>query len=341
MKETDVAQFASDKILSQQHIKRVADWANGDNVGPITVEIDMTNKCNSRCPGCAGGRTGNENLPNPVGLIDQLVSLGSEGLIFTGGGEPLADKRTPEMIEYAKQEGLEVALITNGLLINEENAEIIVDNCTWVRVSLDASSADDYLKTHGLPEESFLDACNGIRTLARAKRERDSQCTIGVGYLTRKDLLAGMYNAAAISKLMGADYIQFRPFHGDTTPIDKQLSDCMGLEWGGFRVLWSKHKYDGAKNGVKRDYDKCYGQQFAAVIGADGKMYVCCHMRGKEKYVIGDTNKASIQEIWDSEQRQKVVENIDFSECVPFCRCDTFNRILYQVKKERVHGSFL
>ena len=99
MKETP---FISDKILSANHIGRVANWVSGENVGPITVEMDMTNRCNSRCPGCAGGRENQESLSNPKSLIDQLVGMGTRGLIFSGGGEPLLDKRTTETINYAK-----------------------------------------------------------------------------------------------------------------------------------------------------------------------------------------------------------------------------------------------
>ena len=338
----EVAQFASDKILNKAHLGRVIKWVRGENVPPITVEIDMTNICPHRCPGCAGGMEQEAAcLPNPKRIVDEILSLGSKGITFTGGGEPLVDKRTPEIVEYAAQK-LDVGFITNGGLIDRENAKVLVDNCVWVRVSLDASNSEDYKKTHGMPKEEFYKVIKNISLLVKAKKESGSDCTIGVGYLTNKSMLTGMEEATIICKGLRVDYIQFRPFHYDRTPIDEQLEKCLRHEEGNSKVLWSKHKYEAMKYGSgRRDYGKCYGHQFAAVIGADGKMYVCCHMRGIRKYVLGDTNEHSIQEIWDSKKRQAVVDNIDFKDCPPMCRCNTFNSILWQIKKSKEHVNFL
>jgi radical SAM protein with 4Fe4S-binding SPASM domain len=90
-----------------------------------------------------------------------------------------------------------------------------------------------------------------------------------------------------------------------------------------------------------RYYRKCYGQQFATVITASGKMYICCHLRGYEKYCIGDLNKDSFKKIWHSKRRKEVVEKIDFSDCIPLCRDNTFNQILWNIKQPREHVNFL
>ncbi len=70
-------------------------------------------------------------------------------------------------------------------------------------------------------------------------------------------------------------------------------------------------------------------------------MYICCHMRGHDKYCIGDLKKNTFTEIWSSEQRKKVVENIDFRDCIPLCRDNTFNQILWNIKEPRDHVNFL
>ena len=48
----DVRQFSADKIL--KHLDRVNAWLQGHNQPPITVELDMTNFCNHKCPECSG-----------------------------------------------------------------------------------------------------------------------------------------------------------------------------------------------------------------------------------------------------------------------------------------------
>ena len=95
------------------------------------------------------------------------------------------------------------------------------------------------------------------------------------------------------------------------------------------------------KEDYGRSYQKCYGQQFATVIAADARVYVCCHMRGYDKYCIGNLKKNTFEKIWSSQQRKRVVENIDFHDCVPLCRDNTFNQILWNIKQPREHVNFL
>lgn len=90
-----------------------------------------------------------------------------------------------------------------------------------------------------------------------------------------------------------------------------------------------------------RNYGRCYGHQFATVISADGKMYLCCHLRGYEKYCIGDLTKDSFMDIWNFQRRQDVAEDIDFKDCIPLCRDNTFNQILWNIKQPREHENFL
>ncbi|MBL7130479.1 MAG: SPASM domain-containing protein [Candidatus Omnitrophica bacterium] len=90
-----------------------------------------------------------------------------------------------------------------------------------------------------------------------------------------------------------------------------------------------------------RNYQKCYGHQFTAVIAADSRVYICCHMRGNEKYCIGDLRRNSFEEVWNSKKRKEVVAGIDFNDCIPLCRDNTFNQILWNIKEPREHINFL
>ncbi|MBM3253767.1 MAG: radical SAM protein, partial [Candidatus Omnitrophica bacterium] len=88
--DIDVRQFSSDKIL--KHLDRVNEWLGGGNPSPITVELDMTNICNHRCPECSGWYfkdRGNDYLSKRLAkdIVEQLAKAKIRGLIFTGGGE--------------------------------------------------------------------------------------------------------------------------------------------------------------------------------------------------------------------------------------------------------------
>lgn len=351
--ENYVRQFSSDKIL--KHLDRVSQWLQGRNPSPITVELDMTNICNHRCPECVVNyfrAADKKSLSRKMArdIVRQLAANRIRGLIFTGGGEPLCNPHTLETVELAKRKGLDLGFITNGALLNERAARVILKNCTWVRVSLDAGSAQAFKITHGLDGNEFNKVIEKIGLLVKTKRKIKSKCTVGVGFLTCDSTVKDMVKAAVLTKKLGVDYLQFRPmqihnggkFGYHWTDVDDKIEECLKYADKDFHVLYSKHKYDMARDAkFGRYYEKCYGQQFATVISASGKMYICCHLRGYEKYSIGDLNKNTFKEIWFSRKRRQAIEKIDFSDCIPLCRDNTFNQILWNIRQPREHINFI
>ncbi len=353
LRDFNVRQFSSDKIL--KHLDRVGDWLKGGNPAPITVELDMTNVCNHRCPQCvvnyfrvADNSAISKDLAKSI--ILQLAKNKVRGLIFTGGGEPLCNPHTLSSVELAKSKGLDLGFITNAALLNPDSVRALLKNCTWIRVSLDAGSPEVFKATHGLGEKEFERVVDNIGLLVKTKKKLKSHCTIGVGFLTCDDSVKDMLKATVLAKKLGVDYLQFRPmqihnggrFEYHWTEVEGKIKECLGYAQGSYRVLYSKHKYEMAKDAqYGRYYHKCYGQQFATVIAATAKMYICCHTRGYEKYCIGDLHKKTFKEIWDSRKRKEVVKRIDFRDCIPLCRDNTFNQILWNIKQPREHVNFL
>lgn len=351
--ENYVRQFSSDKIL--KHLDRVNQWLQGENPAPVTVELDMTNICNHRCPECVVNYfrcADKKSLSRKMArnIVLQLAANGIRGLIFTGGGEPLCNPHTLETVKLAKSKGLDLGFITNGALLNERAAQGILKNCTWVRVSLDAGSPEVFKMTHGLDGNEFNKVIEKIRLLVEVKKKIKSKCTIGVGFLTCDSTVKDMVGATVLAKKLGVDYLQFRPmqihnggkFGYHWTDVDDKIEECLKYADKDFHVLYSKHKYEMARDAkYGRYYERCYGQQFATVISASGKMYICCHLRGYEKYSIGDLNKNTFKEIWFSRKRKDAIEKIDFSDCIPLCRDNTFNQILWNIKQPREHINFI
>jgi len=349
----DVKQFSSDKIL--KHLDRVNAWLEGKNPPPVTVELDMTNRCNHRCPECVVNyfRAGDNSflsLRSAKNIIRQLARNKVRGVIFTGGGEPLCGAHTLESVELARKNGLDLGFITNGSLLDSNASRVILKNTTWVRVSLDAASPEVFKLTHGLDGGEFEKVVSNIYLLVEMKKKLRSKCVIGVGFLTSDKSVSDMEKAAVLAKKLGVDYLQFRPMqinHGGKfvyhwTDITDKISRCLRHSDGAFQVLYSKHKYEMAKDSLfGRYYRKCYGQQFATVIAATAKMYICCHTRGYEKYCIGDLQNNSFKKIWNSKKRREAIKRISFCDCIPLCRDNTFNQILWNIKQPREHVNFL
>jgi radical SAM protein with 4Fe4S-binding SPASM domain len=337
---SDVAQFSSDKIINKEHIGRVAEWIKGKNVAPLTTEIDMTNNCNNKCRECAGGRTGKEYIKEPFKIVEQLAKIGNRGIVITGGGEAMIDKRTPDIIEHIQNCKMDAALISNGSILREPDK--ILKNSTWLRISLDASNPCEYRYSHGMPPKAFWKVIENIKEYVKIKKENNYKVTLGLGYTTNEETLGGMLSFTRLGKELGVDYVQFRPYHYDRTLIYNELIDCLKLSDENFKVLYSKHKYDSMKrNDYGRYYKKCYGINFVTTITASSDITICCHTRGNPKYTIGNLEQNTFEEIWNSERRKRIIESIDFRDCPPLCRCNTFNIHLWNIKQDIGHINFL
>lgn len=353
----DVKQFSSNKIL--WHLDRVNELLQTGYTPPITAELDMTNICNHKCPSCFGFLYKDKSCIVPEDakrIIGQLADMGVKAVTFTGGGEPLCNTDTLDAVKYANHKGLDTALITNGSLLNAEAVEAVLANCVWVRISLDAASAETYKRTHGMGEEEFLKVLKNIRLLAEYKVKTKSACTVGVGYLTSQETeeeiipMAKLIGEQNEMCGFGIDYLQYRPllkshsnrvYYNNRSILDT-ISEAASYSTGNFEILCSLHKYRLIKDGrLEKTYGKCLGHHFAAVIAADMKVYICCHLRGVEKYCIGNLKVSSFEDIWKSPERKKVYESIDLKKCPPLCRDDTFNTILWDLSQPKKHVNFL
>ena len=309
----------------------------------------MTNVCNQNCPHCFGYWPERDQakmcLEEAKAILGQLKVSGARGVTFTGGGDPLVNPDTPAAVAHAHSLGLDIGFITNAQSLKPETADILVRSAVWLRVSLDAATPEVFRLTHGMAAPQFETVLDNVRLLVARKKALGSRVTIGLGFLTGPKTRPDVYAFARLAKELGADYGQYRPLlrrqgepdidYSDDSLIEEMLRAKRDFETPSYRVLCSEHKYRLIAEGkLERTYRKCYGQNFAAVVAADRKMYVCCHMRGVEKYEIGDLSRDDVATVWDSEKRRRVADSVDFADCPPLCRCDSFNEILGQLKDE-------
>jgi len=281
-------------------------------------------------------------------LLAELMKGGTRGIIYTGGGEPTLHRDLPAILRATVALGLDAALITNGLVLTEELREAVAECCTWCRVSVDAGSHEGYARSHGLSGGEFFEVRQNVGAYARKPRN----ATIGVGVLVDADFLGEMLPATENSKAAGVDYIQFRPYYtdgwfGGGSPADpeayaKAFAACQALATPDFAVLHSGPKFDLLASGkCARDYQECRGQQFCGVITAKGDVALCCLMRGRHEFDLGNIRTHSFREVWDGARRRDVLARLDVAkDCPPLCRCDGMNRWLARIG-EPMHGSFL
>jgi len=110
---------------------------------PLHIQICPTNNCNLNCKFCSCGDRDREKQLS-IGQIKWILEVckerGTKAVTITGGGEPLLHPEINEITGYSYIKGIEVGLVTNGILLDKLNHH---DNLTWCRIS----SADDRFPT--------------------------------------------------------------------------------------------------------------------------------------------------------------------------------------------------
>ncbi len=201
------------KLLN--HLDKVLEWEKKGTTYPILVNMTLTNSCSHRCPLCTSrdfldART--MSYEQAKEIIVQLKEVDVKAMGLGGGGDPTCHPHLKEIIEFISQQGIEVSLTTNGQLLNDEIIDAAIQNCTWIRVSLDADGPQLFKRMHGMDEAAFYKVTENISKLVETRKRLKSDVVIGVTYLIGPHTVEGVYNACALAKKLGVDYIRIRPF---------------------------------------------------------------------------------------------------------------------------------
>ncbi|MCF7907307.1 MAG: radical SAM protein [Candidatus Omnitrophica bacterium] len=156
--------------------------------GPHTVQIDLTDKCNSSCVACwIHSPLVEEKKSFPEGkkqlsfelvksLINDLSDLGTQEVILSGSGEPFLYPEIKEVIKNIKSKNMYLNIITNASLIDEEMAELLVKcKVDLITASIWAGDAETYSLTHpGKSEADFEKIKSNLKKLAFYKKRYGS-----------------------------------------------------------------------------------------------------------------------------------------------------------------------
>ena len=124
------------------------------NKSLFSAVVEVTNRCNLRCPHCASdsgcARENEMSLDEMKRVVGDLRVLGCQEFTMLGG-EFLLRKDWFEIAQSVKSEGMELQLVTNGLLVSPDVRELFksLDPQT-VCVSIDGATQESYLAARGV-----------------------------------------------------------------------------------------------------------------------------------------------------------------------------------------------
>ncbi len=228
-----IASFA--RGAYRQSVKSKLNYGNEDGSSSALwlLSLRITHRCNHRCAICAQwGKNGyNATADKPIvagevpvevykRVIDEVAPIKVH--VYITGGEPFLYEPLIELVNYMKQKGLTVQIVTNGVGL-EKNAETIVEN-GWdmICVSFDGPK-EIHDKCRGVPG-ALETATRGIMSIQKLKKEK-------------KTNKPGIYAITTISKNNESTLL-------DTVKeVEKLNADGMTIYYSWFTKEWIGQKH--------------------------------------------------------------------------------------------------
>jgi sulfatase maturation enzyme AslB (radical SAM superfamily) len=343
-------EFNSMKILYfKEHLKAITE---GKFLPPVLIDTDPTNSCNFNCLWCNAKGFRKENaatLPKEhlIKLADFYKDWGVKSTCVAGGGEPMLNPGFAAFLQRLGKNGVKSGIISNGSLLNEENARAIAENSSWCGISVDAGSKDVFMKVKNVKDEQMFDrVINNIRNLVNIKNQSGSKLEITYKYLLHPYNAQDIFRAAKLAKDLGMNTFHLRPVCWDnlynqdhTEPInfsdyletiEGQIEKARELEDESFRFYSVRHKF-GEKFERKINFKKCLATPLVSTFGADGNVHLCFDVRGKKEWILCKhyPDPYEVLKVWGGPRHKKIIDSIELEKC-PRCTFAPYNEAIEQ-----------
>jgi len=341
------------------HVDRVNSWLKGEEIYPIYIEISLCGLCNHRCIFCAVDYLGYKPISLDAEPLNDFIceaSLrGVKSIMFAGSGEPLLYKKFDKVIASSKKGGIDTAITTNGVMLTREKAERCLESLSWIKVSLNAGSRENYSRIHKANQKDFDTVFENLESAVKIRNNNKYDCAIGAQVLLLPQNAHEIVGLAVKLKNIGVDYLVIKPYSQHPLSINR-LGECMdytkflylddklaALASNDFDIIFRKNAMK--KLDTERNYQKNYGLSFSAYLDETGDIYPCIEYSGKPEFVLGNIYRESFEEIWLGSHRKEVMEKInaqrDFIGSNRLTRMEEVNEYLWDLKHPPLHANFI
>lgn len=343
----------SHKLL--YHLKELNQWQRGESIAPIYVDLGIHNACNYRCVHCGPGFRKHKNhylKREPLlSLMKDMGEAGVKSVLIGGTGEPTLNEYLVEAVEAGRASGMDIALTTNGTLLDNKKIAGMLPLLTWIRFTLLASSEKDFYALHRpLNRDCHERVFENLRSCVDLKKQRNLKSIIGVLTCSFDSNISDLENLVLKVKDIGVDYIMIKPPSINTrnqydisVNFDTDiLNRLKGYSDENFSVSIRKNVFD---DRCQKDYAECFGVAFIWQIDGDGGVYACGSFLEEAHYSFGNINEVSFKEIVKSERTRKIIKWFQSMPlkgyCDTYCRPHTINKFLWKLKHSPAHVNFI
>jgi len=303
---------------------RIEQILDGEMPYPVNWHVYPSNACPYDCEYCImgdereqndGAMLSNESLDK---LVDDAAEIGIKLVQFTGGGEPLTHPYLNTTIGRLHDNGIKVALSTNGYLLS--GLEEPVDH---LRVSFDAGTPETYNVVHGV--NAFERVVNNIAEAVEVGKGKD----IGMGFVVTQDNFQEVEAFVRLAEDLGVDFVHIRPAYWpiNNDGIRESYNSLSVPESGVVDIFATSKKFEGYWTNNKYP---CRATPLHAVLTATEEFILCLDRLDLR---WGDYRDQSFSEIWFNKRHKELIEEAQEGcdiRCVQCSENEVIERVFVQ-----------
>ena len=265
---------------------------------PHSVMVDVCNACNFSCVQCP---TGDPALLKSVGRVNRIMHLDLFKKIIDGmagfpeavsvlhlfkDGEPLLNKKLPEMIRYAKRADVaqRIETTSNGSLLNLDlSLDLIESGLDGIRISIYGLGEKQYNETTK-KWSAFDKIVENVSVLYSEKTKRNSDLQVHCKII---DMFLSEEEKSYFGKIFGdiSDSIHIDSLMGWSTSDDADFT-------------LGSNPDKGLQGYCRNETRKICSEPFSKLaVNSDGSVSVCC-VDWSQETIVGDANSRPLPEIW-------------------------------------------
>ena len=284
-KHIEMEENSSDIKIRKEKAKKV----NYDLVPPFPEEylIDISSLCNHTCTFCSNRKMKNKKNADSVLVMRILKEARDEGAKSVGlyaTGEPFLNKDLEKFIRYAKKElNYEyVYITTNGAACTPKRVASAIENgLDSIKFSIHGGTAETYKKIHG--KDDFERVIRNLKWVSNYRIENNKKLKIYVTMVETHE------NKMEVQKLKNI----VMPYIDNWDPHLMNNSCGTMPENNEIGEIQEKNIRGRGHSGV------CFQPFGSFTITAEGLLSGCV-LDYHKALIIGDCNKKSLRELWES-----------------------------------------
>lgn len=339
-----INQFNQYKVL--MHFNKIKDILNDEIPYPVTVNLDLTNKCNYKCKWCYVDNYISKNRIeidwiDVRRILEEVAEAGIKSVLFTGGGEPTIYPRFLDAINLASNLGFQIGLTTNGSKLITMINELPLDTFKYIRISVDASNPETYSYVHNCSPKIFDSMSLAVKHI---HTNRPKTMVLGMSFLVTSYNYKEVFDSVIFARDIGFDYISIRPSVQISIPSKDELKVAINQCDNALKKIKGIEIYPITKRFQDLEYRRnieCKSTPLIGIITADCKLNICCQHRGKPIYQWGNLKENSFSDLWGNKEHRKIINSINSKKC-PVCRMITYNEMIQDIFiDDKMHRNFL